>query len=46
MDDKFIKSRLMHVVSPDLVEPCLRAMVKAALDNGGRDNVTAILARF
>jgi protein phosphatase len=46
VDDKFIKSRLMHVVGPDLVEPCLNALVKAALDNGGRDNVTAILARF
>lgn len=46
VDDAGIKNRLMHCAAPDLVAPCLDALIKNALDNGGRDNVTAILARL
>ncbi len=44
--DKDIKSRLMHVTSGDLVEPCVRSLIAAAKEAGGRDNITAVLARF
>ncbi|HJK90950.1 MAG TPA: protein phosphatase 2C domain-containing protein [Polyangiaceae bacterium LLY-WYZ-15_(1-7)] len=44
--DKDIKGRLMHVVAPDLVAPCVQSLIQAARDGGGRDNITAVLALF
>lgn len=46
VDDKEIAGRLLHVVSPDLVAPCVDSLVAAAKQAGGRDNVTAVLAYF
>ncbi|MBC7173266.1 MAG: serine/threonine-protein phosphatase, partial [Polyangiaceae bacterium] len=46
VEDAEIASRLGDVTSPDLVEPCVRSLVLAANRAGGRDNVTAVLARF
>jgi len=44
--DSQISGRLMHVVQPDLVAPCVQSLVKLAKDAGGRDNITAVLALF
>lgn len=44
--DKEIKGRLMHVVGPDLVEPCIQGLIDLARQNGGHDNITGILAYF
>ncbi|MEO0322099.1 MAG: protein phosphatase 2C domain-containing protein [Myxococcota bacterium] len=41
-----IAGRLLHVVTPDLVAPCVESLVDAAKQAGGRDNVTAVLAYF
>lgn len=46
ISDDVIKSRLMHVTAADLVGPCARALVDSAKAAGGRDNITAVLARF
>ncbi len=46
IEEKEIKARLMHVASPDLVEPAVRSLVQAAKQAGGSDNITAVLARF
>lgn len=44
--DDDIAHRLSHVRSPVLVEPCVESLIEAAIESGGRDNVTAILAHF
>ncbi|MBX3252259.1 MAG: serine/threonine-protein phosphatase [Myxococcales bacterium] len=44
--DADIKGRLMHVVRPDLVAPCVESLVALARENGGSDNITAVLGYF
>lgn len=44
--DKDIKGRLMHVVDPELVAPCVHSLIEMAKAAGGRDNITAVLSLF
>jgi len=46
VSDNDIQKKLAFVASPKLVSPCVRSLIDAAKRTGGRDNITAVLARF
>jgi len=46
VSDSDIMKKLAFVSAPELVSPCVQSLVDAAKRAGGRDNITAVLARF
>lgn len=44
--NKDIKARLLRVETDEMVEPCVRNLIDTAKKAGGKDNITAVLARF